>query len=133
MKKIFLILAAVVLLGLGIVKASSIGNIDRLDNEKGQIYLNGHNLNLTAAATIEGTHSGTSSGVNTGGNSGDETTTTIKSKLGVVSSVADGYETAAIYNASVNTGKTNSTGFWLCTSANCSSTAQLNVTNGLIQ
>ena len=72
MRKIFLILAVVAFCGLDAygLRAAT-GNIDRLDAEKGQIYLNGNNLNLTAAFVGSGT------------NTGDETLATIKSKLGI--------------------------------------------------
>ena len=127
-KRIALLVALVVLVG-GYAMATGLGNLDRLANEKGQLYMNGHDVNVTGASTLSGAHTGTSTGTNTG----DETQTTIKTKLGAVNATADGYMTAAEYNNSVNTGKTNSTGYWLCTAANCSSTVQANFTNGLVQ
>ena len=53
------------------------------------------NLGLGTLATQSGTFSGTSSGTNTG----DETTVTIKTKLGAASASQDGYLTQANWNA----------------------------------
>jgi hypothetical protein len=64
---------------------------------------------IVTGSNLSGTHTGNSSGVNTG----DETTATIKTKLGAATALADGYLTFADWNTFNS--KAGTTNTWLTT------------------